>query len=171
MEALERASFFWASRQGSPWAWKRSSVRSRPGPLIHLEREHYLQINAAVGVGGGEGASGQRDGLQEPGRVQHPDWRCQIHVVEQVASGNAERQVVRPVAGIAQTGKRTTTTVATAENRASASTSAWASPATTVSSAISAILLIVAGLFPGRTKPKVLLKRRLKVNWLGPVPK
>jgi transcription elongation factor len=66
-----------------------------------------LQIDAPVGGGRIEWTTRQRAGLVKQRRIHVADRRCGIQVIQKITCGNAEREIVTPVAGAAKDAPRT----------------------------------------------------------------
>ena len=59
-----------------------------------LEREQHLQIDTPAGRAGRKWSAGQRVRRAKQRRIEIPDGRRIVHVIQQISSADAERQVV-----------------------------------------------------------------------------
>src|SRR5271154_7059899 len=116
------------TRKGTP-APSLADINTRSGS--ELKAEEHLQIESAVCRGGRIRAPSQTVGEAKNRRRNDADGRGNVHVVEKILRGNAERQPIFAVGGVAWTeaAARASATATAASRTATEGAPAWSAQA------------------------------------------
>src|SRR5712691_7683258 len=96
-----------------------------------LERELHLQIDAAVRARRRKGPGGQRVWLIKEGRAENAAGRREVHHVQSIARGDAERQIVTAIGRASHSAEPAAKWAAVAMLTATSTPAAWSSARTT----------------------------------------